>query len=338
MEGTLKRWAAERGYHVGWGLPSAIAAARGDVLSRRRSGELDADFFQANLASFESFETPWDGPAMVVVVAMPRPAHTVAFTVGGRQVETLFPPTYVRYQPLFEEVRLDLQEHGLPGARVERLKVPLKSLAARLGLVRYGRDNVTYASEFGSYLQLFGFVTDAPLPLPEGWQPREPELLPECARCASRRARPGRSAKTAYSSTASAASLRSMRDQESGPPGFRRPPTTASSGACSASAPAPPTRSSRWRGRTSCSRPRRRRRCSAPAAHTWARYGTASVPSLSGSAFRTRSSRCSAGTSAHSWMPVSGIADQQPLPARWPTWFLTAGIGDRRAALPLASI
>jgi epoxyqueuosine reductase len=183
MEGTLKRWAAERGYHVGWGLPSAIAAAREDVLSRRRSGELDADFFQANLASFESFETPWDGPAMVVVVAMPRPAHTVAFTVGGRQVETLFPPTYVRYQPLFEEVRLDLQEHGLPGARVERLKVPLKSLAARLGLVRYGRDNVTYASEFGSYLQLFGFVTDAPLPLPEGWQPREPELLPECEGC-----------------------------------------------------------------------------------------------------------------------------------------------------------
>jgi epoxyqueuosine reductase len=183
MEGTLKRWAAERGYHVGWGLPSAIAAAREDVLSRRRSGELDAAFFQANLASFESFETPWDGPAMVVVVVMPRPAHTVAFTVGGRQVETLFPPTYVRYQPLFEEVRLDLQEHGLPGARVERLKVPLKSLAARLGLVRYGRDNVTYAPGFGSYLQLFGYLTDAALPLSEDWRPGEPELLPECEGC-----------------------------------------------------------------------------------------------------------------------------------------------------------
>jgi epoxyqueuosine reductase len=183
MVGTLMRWAAERGYHVGWGLPSALAAAREDVLSRRRSGELDPGFFDANLAGFKSFEAPWEGPATVVVVVMPRPAHLVTFTVDGRQVETVFPPTYVRYKPLFEEVRLDLQEHGLSGARVEYLFVPLKSLAARLGLVRFGKTNVTYDPEFGSYLQLFGYLTDAALPLPADWRPCEPELLPECEDC-----------------------------------------------------------------------------------------------------------------------------------------------------------
>ena len=183
MAENLMRWATGRGYHVGWGLPSAITAAREDVLSRRRSGELDARFFEVNLAGFDSFEAPWEGPATVVVVVMPRPAHAVAFTVDGRQVETVFPPTYVRYQPLFEEVRTDLQEHGLPGARVERLNVPLKSLAARLGLVRYGRTNVTYAPGFGSYLQLFGYLTDAALPLPADWRPCTPELLPECDGC-----------------------------------------------------------------------------------------------------------------------------------------------------------
>jgi len=183
MVETLKRWATERGYRVGWGLPSALAVAREDVLSRRRSGELDPGFFEANLAGFESFDAPWEGPARVVVVVMPRPAHLVAFTVNGRQVETVFPPTYVRYQALFEEVRLDFQKHGLPGARVERLNVPLKSLAARLGLVRYGRTNVTYAPGFGSYLQLFGYLTDAALPLAEDWRPCEPELLPECEGC-----------------------------------------------------------------------------------------------------------------------------------------------------------
>jgi epoxyqueuosine reductase len=180
---TLMRWAAERGYHVGWGLPSAIEAAREDVFSRRRSGALDPAFFEANLAGFRSFKAPWEGPATVVVVVMPRPAHTVSFTVDGQQVEAVFPPTYVRYKPLFEEVRLDLQEHGLPGARVEYVFVPLKSLAARLGLVRFGRTNVTYDPEFGSYLQLFGYLTDAALPFPAGWQPREPELLPECEDC-----------------------------------------------------------------------------------------------------------------------------------------------------------
>ena len=183
MEQTLMRWASERGYLVGWGPPSVLAAAREDVLSRRRSGELDAAFFEANLASFESLEVPWEGPATVVVVVMPRPAHSVGFTVGGRQVETVFPPTYLRYRPIFEDVRLDLLDHGLPGARVERLDVPLKSLAARLGLVRYGRTNLAYTPEFGSYLQLFGYLTDSPLPLAEDWRPRAPELLTECEEC-----------------------------------------------------------------------------------------------------------------------------------------------------------
>lgn len=183
MVQLLKRWAMERGYQVGWGPPSVLAVAREDVLSRRVSGELDAAFFAANLAGFESFEVPWQGPATVVVVVMPRPAHAVTFTVEGREVEALFPPTYVRYQALFEEIRQDLQGYGLPGARVERLNVPLKSLAARLGLVRYGRTNVTYTSEFGSYLQLFGYLTNAPLPVPTDWRPHQHELLPECEDC-----------------------------------------------------------------------------------------------------------------------------------------------------------
>ena len=185
MRDTLERWAAERGYHVAWGLPAVLAVAREDVLARRRAGELDAGFFAANLAEFEPQGAPLGWAAAVVVVVMPRPAHQIAFTVAGRQVDVVFPPTYVRYRPLFDEVRDDLRAHGLPGARVERVDVPLKSLAVRLGLVRYGRTNVTYDPDFGSYLQLFGYVTDAPLPIPPDWQPRAPELMPECAECSA---------------------------------------------------------------------------------------------------------------------------------------------------------
>ena len=61
---------------------------------------------------------------------------------------------------------------------------PLKPLAVRLGLVRYGRNNVTYAPGMGSYIQLLGYLTDASLPLPDGWRPQEPTLLPECERAA----------------------------------------------------------------------------------------------------------------------------------------------------------
>ncbi len=179
----LERWAAERGYRVGWGPPSVVATAREDVLSRKRSGELEGAFYAANLAELESCGPAWEGAAAVVVVVVPRPAHRVAFTVAGREVGAVFPPTYVRHRPMSDDVRDDLRTHGLPGARVERVEAPLKSLAARLGLVRYGRTNVTYAPEIGSYIQLFGYLTDAALPIAPGWRPRAPELLPECAEC-----------------------------------------------------------------------------------------------------------------------------------------------------------
>ena len=66
---------------------------------------------------------------------------------------------------------------------METLRAPLKQVASRLGLVSYGRNNVTYAPGPGSYFQLLGYLTDAGLPLPNGWQPSEPALLPTCQTC-----------------------------------------------------------------------------------------------------------------------------------------------------------
>ena len=116
------------------------------------------------------------------MVAVPRPAHEVAFERPGQApLRAILPPTYVHYRRLFAEVQQDLAQHGLPGCLVEPLKGPFKAVAARLGLVRYGRNNVTYAQDLGSYLQLCGFWTDATRegPLPPG----KAELLPECAHC-----------------------------------------------------------------------------------------------------------------------------------------------------------
>ncbi len=119
----------------------------------------------------------------VVVVAMPRPAHRVAFELANGRFEALLPPTYVRYRPTFEEVRQDLARNGLPGSRIEHLTGPLKATAASLGLVRYGWNNLTYSPGFGSYQQLCGYVTDVELPVGNGSRPREPSLLSECEGC-----------------------------------------------------------------------------------------------------------------------------------------------------------
>jgi epoxyqueuosine reductase len=181
MKDALLAWARSHGRLVAWGPLAALDAAQRDLAARQQRGELNADFAQANLCF--TYRRPADAtPAWrVVVVVIPRPAHRVTFTVGGRRVHALLPPTYVRYRALFSEVRDELAR--CLGSRVEVIDAPLKTLAAYLGLVSYGRNNITYARGVGSYFQLVGFVTDAALPVPTDWMPDEPRLLDLCETC-----------------------------------------------------------------------------------------------------------------------------------------------------------
>jgi epoxyqueuosine reductase len=180
---ALADWAAARGYRAAWGPLRALDPVRDELCGRTRAGEIDTVFARDNL-SFD-FGRPSRPPAgwSLVVVAMPRPAHVVSFSLGGERLEAVLPPTYERYRPTFDDVRRDLLAHSVAGSRVVKLKVPLKALAVRLGLARYGRNNLAYVSPFGSYIQLLGYATHAPLPVEANWTLEEPRLLDACARC-----------------------------------------------------------------------------------------------------------------------------------------------------------
>lgn len=183
MTHTLLEWAKSRGCLVAWGPLSVLDRARADLERRRESGELEPSFARDNLSfAFLPESFAW-ADAVVLVVAVPRPAHSVGFSVGGRLIETLLPPTYHRYRALFEDVRRDLLANALPGWAAEHVDAPVKAVATRLGLVRYGRNNIAYVPGFGSYVQLLCYVTNAPLPVALDWTPREPELLEECTTC-----------------------------------------------------------------------------------------------------------------------------------------------------------
>ncbi len=189
MREELKRWASERGYLVAWGPLELAAAVQEEVARLGTSGVLEEEFYASELGTLtETRNSQLRGLATVLIVVKPRPAHTASFDLDGRRIQAILPPTYVRYRPLFDDVAADLLVTVLRGARIERLQAPLKPLAVRLGLVRYGRNNVTYAPGMGSYIQLLGYLTDASLPLPDGWRPHEPTLLPECERCGACRA------------------------------------------------------------------------------------------------------------------------------------------------------
>jgi epoxyqueuosine reductase len=182
MGESLMRWVADRGCRVAWGPVEVVRAAQAELAARRAARELDEGFFCAALGAVTDPPGGTEGDT-VVVVAQPSPASRVSFDLGDNRLDAILPPTYRRYRQVFEEVRQDLAANGLPGARVEHLAAPVKAVAARLGLVRYGRNNVTYAAGMGSYLQLCGYLTDARLPAPEEGATPGPALLPECDGC-----------------------------------------------------------------------------------------------------------------------------------------------------------
>ena len=61
----------------------------------------------------------------------------------------------------------------------ERIKLPLKTLAVRSGLAKYGRNNITYVDDYGSCHQLLGFCTDKELE--DNWGPLK--MLHFCKGC-----------------------------------------------------------------------------------------------------------------------------------------------------------
>jgi epoxyqueuosine reductase len=182
----LQNWAAARGYRIAFGGVWVLHEVRAELTRRRSAGELDATFYATNLNSFRyenSSESITDVKA-VIVVAVPRPGHRLTFELETGPFEVILPPTYVRYSALFKEVRDDItatipELHG----RLEVLVAPLKSLACRLGLATYGRNNLTYIPDWGSYFQLLGYVSDVDLGVADDWSPKPLQLMPECENC-----------------------------------------------------------------------------------------------------------------------------------------------------------
>ena len=186
MISRVQQWAAERGFRVACGGVRVLHEVRAELARRRSTGELDANFYASNLDFFR-YENSSDSIAdvkAVIVVAVPRPAHRLTFELETGPFEVTLPPTYVRYSALFKEVRDDITSkipelHG----HLELLVAPLKSVACRLGLVTYGRNNLTYIPDWGSYFQLVGYATDEDIGIADDWRPKSLRLMSECENC-----------------------------------------------------------------------------------------------------------------------------------------------------------
>ena len=187
FQDRLQDWAATRGYRLAIAGTGVIDAVRKKLEERRSAGMIDTDFFKESLGGFRFLDgVAVAGPRRVVMVAVPCPIHVLPLKVGRRKIDALIPPTYVRYNATFADVLNDMKNNALgKDAEAETLKVPLKSLAVHMGLVVYGRNNITYVPGLGSGHQLCAYVVgtgEGPVGEGEKAEGRE-SVLERCENC-----------------------------------------------------------------------------------------------------------------------------------------------------------
>jgi len=156
---------------------------REEIESQHRSGLLDDQFFKEWMPKYLHPRPPkgFHDAKSIIIVSVPQPAYRLTFHWKGEAVRGIVPPTYGGYYEVFYKVRELLQDSVGPGKYWFRKAVlPLKLLACRSGLARYGKNNITYVPGHGSFHRLAAFYTNFESSV-DNWQEMEP--LPECGTC-----------------------------------------------------------------------------------------------------------------------------------------------------------
>lgn len=155
---------------------------REEVEEHHRQGRFDELFYQ-ELGTKISFELPPELPdaQTILVVSRPQPSLSVRVRWHGEDIPLTVPPGYADVEDMDSQALAALNNLLRPGPyRYVKARLPLRLLAARSGLVRYGRNNITYLPRFGSFHRLTAFFSDAPCH-EDQWQ--EVEQLPGCDGC-----------------------------------------------------------------------------------------------------------------------------------------------------------
>lgn len=143
---------------------------------------LDREFYQERLTHFDfRILNSLPEAKSLIVVAVPTPQSQAVFTWNGKSRALILPPTYVAY----EETRKRTEDLlatilGSKGYRVARASLPLKLLAVQSGLGSYGRNNICYVPNMGSFLQLAAVYSDLPCQK-NNWH--KPQMMKACENC-----------------------------------------------------------------------------------------------------------------------------------------------------------
>lgn len=179
----LEVWCKQNGYQVAWGNSSIISKVKNDLIEKNNTGEIDSVFFDNALKDMinTDYDISNDFPT-VIILAIPKEAHILTFQYNQNELLAILPPTYLSYRATFDLVLTQLKVL-LKDYELKLVSAPLKIIAAQLGLVKYGRNNLTYVTGMGSYHQLVGVLISKKIDEKDSCKNNLISIMPECCSC-----------------------------------------------------------------------------------------------------------------------------------------------------------
>ncbi|NHJ85628.1 MAG: hypothetical protein FK734_09215 [Asgard group archaeon] len=128
------------------------------------------------------FEIPEEFPnaKSIIVLAQENRLVLINFEHNGKMQEVMIPPNYSQTSVTKDEMEKFvlsqiIKESGYQVYQTRKLH--MKLLAANTGLVKYGRNNISYADELGSLIELWVYFTDYEFSM-DHWE--EVEMMDSC--------------------------------------------------------------------------------------------------------------------------------------------------------------
>ena len=162
-----------------------IPELQNSIKSLHDQGLLDSDFYHEYQDSFEFQPKSQFGEIKsLFIVTVPQPQYKVTFHWNEQEVPLIIPPTYLYGMDIINKLKEFLSETFNPyGFSVEYAQLPQKTLAVRAGLAEYGRNNITYVPDMGSFHRPAAFYSDFPYDNEDWHELRMMDLCKECSAC-----------------------------------------------------------------------------------------------------------------------------------------------------------
>jgi epoxyqueuosine reductase len=157
-----------------------LAYLEKDIEEKHTQGFFYEGLYKEYLSEFK-FKLPESLPdaRSIIVVAHPRPQIRIIFNLKGNSYPLILPPTYLHYPD--KQVEKVLSSLLNPqGYHLAKAVLPLKLLAVKSGLGFYGKNNICYVEEMGSFHRLMAFYSDFPCS-EDSWV--EARIMESCKKC-----------------------------------------------------------------------------------------------------------------------------------------------------------